>query len=59
MQNDVELVHEIEAVLGKQLEEFECKENEVLSDSTKVRSWRTGFAVKLWTIKYLKLLCFF
>lgn len=45
MQNDVGLVHEIEAVLGKQLEEFECKENEVLSDSTKVRSLRTSFII--------------
>jgi len=34
----VELVHGIEAELGKQLEEFECKENEVLADITKVRS---------------------
>ncbi|XP_021299541.1 DEAD-box ATP-dependent RNA helicase 36 [Herrania umbratica] len=35
-ENDVDLVHEIEAELGKQLENFECKENEVLSDFTKV-----------------------
>ncbi|XP_022717594.1 DEAD-box ATP-dependent RNA helicase 36 isoform X2 [Durio zibethinus] len=35
-ENDVDLVHEIEAELGKQLEKFECKENEVLSDFTKV-----------------------
>ncbi|XP_062144499.1 DEAD-box ATP-dependent RNA helicase 36 [Alnus glutinosa] len=34
--NEVVLVHEIEAVLGKQLEKFECKENEVLSNITKV-----------------------
>ncbi|MCD7465710.1 putative ATP-dependent RNA helicase ddx49, partial [Datura stramonium] len=34
-QNDVDLIHEIEAVLGKQLEKFECKENEVLADITK------------------------
>lgn len=45
MQNDVGLVHEIEGVLGKQLEEFECKENEVLSDSTKVRSLSTSFII--------------
>ncbi|XP_015882044.2 DEAD-box ATP-dependent RNA helicase 36 [Ziziphus jujuba] len=44
-QNDVELVHEIEAVLGKQLEEFECKENEVLSDSTKV--WNARRVAKM------------
>lgn len=36
-QNDVDLIHEIEATLGKQLEKFECKENEALSDITKVR----------------------
>ncbi|KAG4133242.1 hypothetical protein ERO13_D08G084700v2 [Gossypium hirsutum] len=35
-ENDVDLVYEIEAELGKQLEKFECKENEVLSDFTKV-----------------------
>ncbi|GMH10681.1 hypothetical protein Nepgr_012522 [Nepenthes gracilis] len=35
-QNDVDLIHEIEAVIGKQLEEFTCKENEVLADITKV-----------------------
>ncbi|KAJ9164489.1 hypothetical protein P3X46_024061 [Hevea brasiliensis] len=35
-ENDVDLIHEIEAVLGKQLVEFECKEKEVLSDITKI-----------------------
>ncbi|KAL4587334.1 hypothetical protein LXL04_000203 [Taraxacum kok-saghyz] len=35
-QNDVDLIHEIEADLGKKLEKFECKENEVLEDITKV-----------------------
>ncbi|XP_020525457.1 DEAD-box ATP-dependent RNA helicase 36 [Amborella trichopoda] len=35
-QNDVCLVHEIEAVVGRQLEEFACKEKEVLADITKV-----------------------
>lgn len=35
-ENDVALIHEIEADIGKQLEAFECKENEVLSDITKV-----------------------
>lgn len=35
-QNDVALVHEIESVIGKQLDQFECKENEVLADITKV-----------------------
>lgn len=37
LQNDVDLIHEIEAVVGKQLEEFECKEQEALSDITRVR----------------------
>ena len=37
-QNDVVLLHAIEADLGKQLEEFECKEQDVLSDITRVRS---------------------
>lgn len=37
LQNDVDLIHEIEAVIGKQLEEFECKEKDVLSDITRVR----------------------
>lgn len=36
IQNDVELIHEIEANLGKKLEIFECKENEVLENVTKV-----------------------
>ncbi|KAF3796569.1 DEAD-box ATP-dependent RNA helicase 36 [Nymphaea thermarum] len=35
-QNDVDLVHRIEDVIRKQLEEFECKTNEVLGDLTKV-----------------------
>lgn len=35
-QNDIDLIHEIEADLGKKLEKFECKENEVLEDITKV-----------------------
>ncbi|KAF5728184.1 DEAD-box ATP-dependent RNA helicase 36 [Tripterygium wilfordii] len=35
-QNDINLIHEIEAVLGKELEKYECNENEVLSDITKV-----------------------
>lgn len=32
----MDLVHKIEAVIGKQLDEFECKEKEVLEDITKV-----------------------
>ncbi|KAI3870214.1 hypothetical protein MKX03_025810 [Papaver bracteatum] len=35
-QNDVDLIHEIVAVVGKQLDELECKENDVLADITKV-----------------------
>ncbi|RZC65157.1 hypothetical protein C5167_008847, partial [Papaver somniferum] len=35
-QNDVDLIHEIEAVVGKQLYKFECKENDVLAEITKV-----------------------
>ncbi|RZC68844.1 hypothetical protein C5167_032011 [Papaver somniferum] len=35
-QNDVDLIHGIEAFVGKQLDKFECKENDVLADITKV-----------------------
>ncbi|XP_026427224.1 DEAD-box ATP-dependent RNA helicase 36-like [Papaver somniferum] len=35
-QNDVDLIHEIESVVGKQLDKFECKENDVLAEMTKV-----------------------
>ncbi|KAK3217694.1 hypothetical protein Dsin_011664 [Dipteronia sinensis] len=35
-QNDVILLHAIEADLGKQLEEFECKEQEVFSDIKRI-----------------------
>ncbi|KAL2892209.1 DEAD-box ATP-dependent RNA helicase 36 [Bienertia sinuspersici] len=38
--NEVELIHGIEAKIGKQLEEFECKEKEVLSEFTKVSKAR-------------------
>ena len=37
LQKDVDLIHQIEAVIEKQLEKFDCKENEVLADITKVR----------------------
>ncbi|KAJ4705766.1 DEAD-box ATP-dependent RNA helicase [Melia azedarach] len=46
-QNNVDLIHEIEAVLGKQLEEFECKEQEVLSDITRVYKARRVATMKL------------
>ncbi|TXG71327.1 hypothetical protein EZV62_006262 [Acer yangbiense] len=42
--NDVVLLHAIEADLGKQLEEFECKEQDVLSDIMRVRS----FGIQFW-----------
>ncbi|KAI3954507.1 hypothetical protein MKW92_040910 [Papaver armeniacum] len=35
-QNDVDLIHEIESVVGKKLDKFECKENDVLAEMTKV-----------------------
>ncbi|KAK1406891.1 hypothetical protein QVD17_38500 [Tagetes erecta] len=35
-QNEVELIHDIEKEIGKQMEEFECKENEVLENITQV-----------------------
>ena len=37
-QHDGKLMKAIETEVGKQFEKFECKENEVLSDITKVRS---------------------
>ncbi|KAI3893918.1 hypothetical protein MKX03_020101 [Papaver bracteatum] len=35
-QNDVDLIHEIESVVGKKLDKFECKENDVLAEMMKV-----------------------
>eukprot|EP00262_Sarcandra_glabra_P012943 TRINITY_DN3452_c0_g2_i1.p1 TRINITY_DN3452_c0_g2~~TRINITY_DN3452_c0_g2_i1.p1 ORF type:complete len:254 (-),score=52.57 TRINITY_DN3452_c0_g2_i1:423-1160(-) len=46
-QNDVDLVHEIEAVIGKQLDEFECKENEVLDNITEVYKAKRVAALKM------------
>lgn len=46
-ENDVELVHGIEAVVGKQLEEFECKEKDVLADITKVYKARRVATMKM------------
>ncbi|XP_059282589.1 DEAD-box ATP-dependent RNA helicase 36 [Lycium ferocissimum] len=46
-QNDVDLIHEIEAVLGKQLEKFECKENEVLEDITNVYKAKRVASMKM------------
>ena len=36
MQKELELLHGVEAELGKEMEEFECKEKDVLADITKV-----------------------
>ncbi|CAA0842132.1 DEAD-box ATP-dependent RNA helicase 36 [Striga hermonthica] len=47
-QNDVDLVHEIEAVIGKQLDKFDCKEKEVLEDNiTKVYKARRVATMKM------------
>lgn len=46
-QNDINLIREIEAVLGKQLDKFECNENEVLSDIKKVYSGRRVAIMKM------------
>ncbi|KAL0924720.1 hypothetical protein M5K25_005573 [Dendrobium thyrsiflorum] len=46
-QNDVELIHEIENVVGKQLDAFECKEKEVLEDITKVYKARRVARMKM------------
>ncbi|KAL5543721.1 hypothetical protein UlMin_007505 [Ulmus minor] len=46
-QYDIELIQEIEAVIGKQLESFECKENEVLSDIKRVYSARRVALMKM------------
>ncbi|KAJ0924326.1 putative RNA helicase [Helianthus annuus] len=35
-QNEVELIHDIEKEIGKKMELFECKENEVLENITQV-----------------------
>ncbi|XP_057250936.1 DEAD-box ATP-dependent RNA helicase 36 isoform X2 [Beta vulgaris subsp. vulgaris] len=37
--NEVDLIHEIEAELGKKMEEFECKEKEALADLSKSIQW--------------------
>lgn len=46
-QNDVNLIHQIEDALGKQLDKFECKENEVLDDITKVYKARRVAKMKM------------
>lgn len=42
LQRDVDLVHEIEDVTGKQLEAHECEEKKVLEDITKVHHPHAG-----------------
>lgn len=46
-QNDVNLIHQIEDALGKQLDKFGCKENEVLDDITKVYKARRVAKMKM------------
>ncbi|KAL2483810.1 DEAD-box ATP-dependent RNA helicase 36 [Forsythia ovata] len=47
-QNDVDLIHEIEAVIGKQMDEFECKEKEVLDNNiTRVYKARRVATMKM------------
>lgn len=41
MQKELELLHGVEAELGKEMEEFECKEKDVLADITKVSMLKT------------------
>lgn len=51
-ENDVDLIHEVEAVLGKQLEKFDCKENEVLAYISKVRNIISLLRLTLQTLFY-------
>lgn len=46
-QNDVDLIHEIEAVIGKQLDKSECEEKAVLEDITKVYKARRVANMKM------------
>ncbi|KAL5730647.1 RNA helicase [Ranunculus cassubicifolius] len=46
-QNDVELIHNIEAVVEKQLEKFECRENDVLAEITKVYKAKRVASMKM------------
>ncbi|KAK9082206.1 hypothetical protein Syun_031655 [Stephania yunnanensis] len=46
-ENDIALVHGIEEVIGKQLELFECKENDVLADITKVYKARRVASMRM------------
>lgn len=42
LQKEVNLVRKIEEVVGKQMEEFECKEKEALADITQVLHFSVG-----------------
>ncbi|CAL9100468.1 unnamed protein product [Musa acuminata var. zebrina] len=46
-QNDVDLIHEIEDIIGKQLTEYECEEKTVLEDITKVYKARRVAIMKM------------
>jgi ATP-dependent RNA helicase DDX49/DBP8 len=46
-QNEIVLLQKIEAVVGKQMDKFECKENEVLDDITKVYKARRVATMKM------------
>jgi ATP-dependent RNA helicase DDX49/DBP8 len=46
-QNDVDLIHGIEAEVGKQMELFDCKESDVLADITKVFKARRVATMKM------------
>ncbi|KAL5987306.1 hypothetical protein ACLOJK_038471 [Asimina triloba] len=48
-ENDTNLVQAVEAVIGKQLDEYECKEKDVLADITK--TWEEIPAVSLEEVK--------
>ncbi|CAK7326064.1 unnamed protein product [Dovyalis caffra] len=59
-QHDKELVKAIEAEVGKQFEEFDCKENEILSDITKRAYYgdalQLDFTIKLPLLQYINML---
>ncbi|WCJ34601.1 DEAD-box ATP-dependent RNA helicase 36 [Euphorbia peplus] len=46
-ENDVDLVHEIEAEVGKQMELFECKEKDVLSEITMIYKAKRVASMKM------------
>lgn len=46
-ENDINLIHEIEAKIGKQMEEFDCNEKEALDDITKIFKARRIVSMKM------------